>query len=67
MTGSQDVNPTRLWIRSSRCTPGKNCVEVGRSDTEVIIRDSKSRSTLGGLEAAPWMAFLAHCRAIAGR
>lgn len=67
MTDPQDVNLARLWIRSSHCTPGKNCVEIGRCDTMVIIRDSKSRSTLGELEVAPWMAFLAHCRARVGR
>jgi hypothetical protein len=54
----------RKWLRSSRCTPTKNCVEIGATDTGVIIRDSKSGTTLRAVGAVPWAAFLAHCRAI---
>ena len=60
--GVRDTRTTRTWLRSSQCTPGKNCVEIGRSDGDVIIRDSKSRKVLGGLGAVAWVALLAHCR-----
>lgn len=55
---------SRTWLRSSLCNPGKNCVEVGRADDGVIIRDSKSWTTLHALDDVQWAAFLAHCRAI---
>lgn len=58
----QEINRTGIWRRSSRCNPGKNCVEVGRADTGVLIRDSKGGSTLRALDAAQWTAFLSHCR-----
>jgi hypothetical protein len=60
----RDTNLSRMWIKPSRCNPGKNCVEVGRSTTGVIIRDSKSRIALRELDNGPWSVFLAHCRAM---
>lgn len=60
----RDTKTSRAWLRSSSCTPGKNCVEIGRTGTGVIIRDSKSRSALRTLDADPWAALLAHCRAM---
>jgi uncharacterized protein DUF397 len=60
----RNTNPTRGWHRSSRCTPGKNCVEIGRARIGVVIRDSKSRSALRAIDDVPWAAFLAHCRAM---
>lgn len=59
-----DVRDSQTWCRSSRCNPGKNCVEVGRVGSGVIIRDSKSWTTLHTLDDLQWTAFLAHCRAI---
>jgi hypothetical protein len=58
------TNRDRTWLRSSLCNPGKNCVEVGRGGSGVVIRDSKSRTTLHALDDVRWTAFLAHCRAI---
>ena len=60
----RDNRSDRFWLRSSRCTPKKNCVEVGHDDSGVIIRDSKSSTTLRPLDEAHWTAFLTHCRAI---
>jgi hypothetical protein len=60
----RDTDPIRIWVRSSRCNPGKNCVEIGRADQGVVIRDSKSGTTLRTLEDTSWTAFLALCRAI---
>lgn len=62
---TQDINRTRAWRRSSRCTPGKNCVEVGRDDAGVIIRDSKCDATLPAVNDLRWAMFLTHCQAIA--
>lgn len=59
----REGNPPSSWLRSSRCTPNKNCVEVRRVDAGVIIRDSKSRATLRTLGDHPWATFLARCRA----
>jgi hypothetical protein len=57
----RDTN-TGHWLRASQCTPKKNCVEVGRTSSGVIIRDSKSNVTLHPLDEARWAAFVAHCR-----
>jgi Domain of unknown function (DUF397) len=51
----------REWVRSSRCTPSNDCVEVARG-TSVRVRDSKN--TAGpSLEfgAGSWVEFLARC------
>lgn len=51
----------REWVRSSRCTPSNDCVEVARG-AAVGVRDSKN--TAGPvLEFGPgsWAAFLARC------
>ena len=52
------------WIRSSRCSPEGNCVELSRHRTEVIIRDSKgdANATLTFAAADPWTSFMEHCR-----
>jgi hypothetical protein len=60
----RDKKPARPWLRSSLCTPGKNCVEIRHTGTDVIIRDSKSEAALSALGGVPWAAFLAHCRAM---
>jgi hypothetical protein len=57
----QDID-SWIWHRSSLCTPGKNCVEVGHTDAGVIIRDSKSETALHAVNNASWTAFLARCR-----
>lgn len=62
--GVQDINRSGTWLRSSRCSPDYNCVEVGRIGARVVIRDSKGKITLHALDSAQWMALLAHCRAI---
>ena len=59
--GVRDTN-TDHWLRSSHCTPKKNCVEIGRTSSGVVIRDSKSRVTLHPLDEARWTAFVTHCR-----
>lgn len=51
-----DVRDT--WLRSSSCTPGKNCVEIGRSGTDVIIRDSKSGLEIRTSNAVGWATLL---------
>jgi len=63
MADGQDVNSAGTWLRSSRCNPEWDCVEVGRAGARVIIRDSKGRITLRALDSAQWAALLAHCRA----
>jgi uncharacterized protein DUF397 len=60
----RDTSSNRFWLRSSHCTPKKNCVEVGHDDNGVIIRDSKSNTTLHPVDDVRWTAFLSHCRAI---
>ncbi len=60
----RDMTPARTWLRSSLCTPGKNCVEISRTSTDVVIRDSKSKAVLSALGGVPWAAFLAHCQAM---
>lgn len=60
----RDTDASRSWLRSSFCTPGKNCVEVGREGGDVVIRDSKSSAALRPLDDVRWTVFLAHCRAI---
>jgi Domain of unknown function (DUF397) len=59
----RDIN-SRIWLRSSLCTPGKNCAEVGHTDGGVIIRDSKSKTALHAVSTASWTAFLTHCRTL---
>jgi hypothetical protein len=61
-TDVRDINSGQIWLRSSRCNPGKNCVEVGHTEAGVIIRDSKSRTALHALNEVSWTAFLTHCR-----
>jgi hypothetical protein len=48
----------RVWVRSSRCTPNNDCVEVA-GGTSVGVRDSKN-ATGPTLEFAPgpWLEFL---------
>ncbi len=60
----RDIDATGFWLRSSHCTPKKNCVEVGCDGRGVVIRDSKSSIALQPLDYVRWTAFLAHCRAI---
>jgi hypothetical protein len=60
----RDTSTARTWLRSSSCTPGKNCVEIGHASVGVLIRDSKSRSALRVPDGTPWATFLAHCRAM---
>lgn len=50
------------WLRSSRCTPKKNCVELRGTHAGVVVRDTKSTATLHPFDGAGWAAFLAHCR-----
>jgi hypothetical protein len=64
VAGSRGVNRTESWVRSSRCGPKSNCVELGRCAAGVIIRDSKSAATLRTFSNAQWTAFLAHCRTV---
>ncbi|MFC7546713.1 DUF397 domain-containing protein [Plantactinospora sp. GCM10030261] len=49
----------RTWVKSSRCGPGANCVEVRQHHSGVLIRDSKDpagpRITVG---ADAWRRFL---------
>ena len=59
-----DVNTAGGWLRSSRCNPEWNCVEIGRAGARVIIRDSKGEITLHAVDRAQWTALLAHCRAL---
>lgn len=61
-----DVHATevrRIWVKSSRCGPGKNCVELCRDEDGMLVRDSKSRAVLPALTDNQWIALLAHCRA----
>jgi hypothetical protein len=60
----QDIDRTGVWLRSSRCSPDWNCVEVGRGGAGVIIRDSKGKIALRALDSVQWTALLAHCRAV---
>jgi hypothetical protein len=60
----RDTNHTETWRRSSRCTPGKNCVELARTRRDVVVRDSKSTWTLRPFDGACWTTFLAHCRTL---
>lgn len=53
---------SRIWIRSSRCGPGKNCVELSRDGRDMLVRDSKSQTVLAALDHDQWIALLAHCR-----
>jgi len=49
----------REWVRSSRCTPGSNCVEVQLRADMVGVRDSKHVG-MGRLAFSPrqWTEFL---------
>lgn len=58
----RDIDHAGSWLRSSRCSPELNCVEVGTGETGVLIRDSKSRITLQPIDIARWTAFLTYCR-----
>jgi hypothetical protein len=60
----QGVIGAGFWRRSSRCSPEWNCVEVGKIDESLIIRDSKGRIALRALDTRQWAALLAHCRAM---
>jgi Domain of unknown function (DUF397) len=42
MTTAQDTILTRPWRKSSRSTGGNDCVEVARTGTSCLIRDSKN-------------------------
>jgi hypothetical protein len=52
------------WRRSTRCTPTKNCVELAHTGHDVVVRDSKSTTTLHPIDGAGWTAFLTHCRTL---
>jgi uncharacterized protein DUF397 len=55
------VTADREWVRSSRCTPSNDCVEVARG-TSVGVRDSKNAAG-PALEfgVGSWATFLARC------
>ena len=61
---AQEGSRTSAWRRSSRCNPDFNCVEVGRSEAGVIIRDSKGKVALHALDSAQWRGFLVHCHTL---
>jgi hypothetical protein len=60
----RDIPRTPTWLRSSRCGPqaNTNCVEVGRGEEGVLIRDSKGAAILGAFTDVQWSTFLASCR-----
>jgi len=58
----RDMSSTGTWLRSSRCNPELNCVEVTTARAGVIIRDSKDETALPPLDTTQWTAFLAYCR-----
>lgn len=55
---------TTTWLRSSRCTPGKNCVEIAGCHAGMIVRDSKCAATLHPFDGASWSVFLTRCRVV---
>ena len=57
-----DVN-TKSWTRSSFCGPPHNCVELSRTDSNVMIRDSKNAAAILAFDHGSWSAFTQHCRA----
>jgi hypothetical protein len=52
------------WIRSSKCSPTQNCVEVNRSVTGLVrVRDSKGESAaILAFAGARWVTFLRELR-----
>jgi hypothetical protein len=58
------TTPAERWVRSSRCTPSGNCVELNPDVAgKVGVRDSKAGAaaflTFG---RGSWSAFLGQCR-----
>ncbi len=50
---------TGAWIRSSRCTPQNNCVELRSGHDSVGVRDSKNAGgTTLAFGRAEWTTFL---------
>jgi hypothetical protein len=50
---------TGTWIRSSRCTPQNNCVELRSGPGSVDVRDSKNAGgTTLAFGHAEWTTFL---------
>jgi hypothetical protein len=49
------------WVRSSRCVPNNNCVEVRVGHDEVGVRDSKNTgAAMLAFRRDRWAGFLLH-------
>jgi hypothetical protein len=55
------VAPNGDWTRSSRCTPGNNCIELRLGREMISVRDSKSvDSEVLTFTRDRWICFLRH-------
>lgn len=55
-SGANDEN---VWVRSSRCSPNNNCVELQLKPESVRVRDSKAgEGPQLAFDQSSWRAFL---------
>ena len=53
-------NDSGVWVRSSRCSPNNNCVELQLDPESVRVRDSKAvDGPQLAFDQSSWRAFLA--------
>jgi hypothetical protein len=54
-----NINSDGTWIRSSRCGPQHNCVELSHRTAGVILRDSKGdKAAVLMFDHVQWLAFV---------
>jgi hypothetical protein len=58
-TMTRGTNDDGVWVRSSRCSPNNNCVELRLSPESVRVRDSKAgEGPQLAFDQSSWRAFL---------
>jgi hypothetical protein len=59
MASQPNRDSTLVWQRSSASADGGNCVEVARSESSVLVRDSAARSgAMLAFSPAQWQLFV---------
>ncbi len=62
---TQNINISGAWIRSSRCGPQHNCVELIYDGAGIVVRDSKREPTsVLTFDQESWSTFVLRCRSM---